>query len=935
MANDVKQFCLNCRVCNPTRVVDENHEVAPYTVWDINILGPFRRTTRGNIFIILFTCPITKKINIYATTNNQASTIARIITDEILPQYGFPKQLQMSANEQEVSRTSQETMFRLNLLHDICTLLKMDQARGNLSLITPEGHLEKVKRTVQAGLEALMKEDVENWDLWIQPFVTVCREIIQSNVEISTKGNDNTIIDLPSQPTINNEDTDTQQLIQKCKTTLRQLTRVSQLKRNDRTKVDYDRWIAGTPFSEGDLVKITHEVTIPTTYKRKFRHQTLGPYIVVGRPAKTRYYLMDPLDPEGPVIAAEFYRLAIYRVDPATDPRREIPQYRHLTEIQIKEVDSWDNSFSIYSELSSNEATSGSTDDIPIHQVQLAVVPDQRATEVILQQSHQGSEMTSEAMETDQICPADNLDTTHESLPSMTEDSMLSLNMEGETQVKGKNENNQAPQWQLPSQDVRINSVNHQTRDTRQYPPTPSRSPSLKRKIKSPTTNRQPQRGTTDMNNNQNWEQNRQPEYYTLMPGEESDRQTSVNSKHYRREILQSVDVKGNQQGGVMQQQMVYQTQPEDLRGHGVAVNRIQSQENSGYYSEEMEQEPGTQGQNIQRNPEIKNEQRWNRTRQLTTYELEELRAGRVPTTYSPEIRGYYETPGLVVRNGNGQHLDLVSQHVFPKSSPTRSYETNPLVVQRENVPPITSVTSRTPSTNPTYPRGILIKPQQVPDQQKNSAPQRNIYFNNDVHVRPIEKIGRSAAEREAIRRGIINQTPIVSPLVLTTQESRQEIVEVMSDTMQPMVEENQRKTLQSAYRPYTFATAEEFNRHPQAMYNNQPVRPGPIRPLEDDYSTDSDQTSKNLRQARENCCRNALKNRYQQKTADGCDYVPRTVPERDPNNGRITVLPRERRVTQNDGIPKSPKNHRPRKNSKSAKSPGNTRNVTPSETRN
>ena len=101
MYKDVEHWVRSCNDCS-TRKKPRNKLRAPllpipvsaaYERMAVDILGPLPVTWKGNRYIAVFVEYLTKWPEIFPVKNIEAITIARLITDEIIPRHGAPRTL--------------------------------------------------------------------------------------------------------------------------------------------------------------------------------------------------------------------------------------------------------------------------------------------------------------------------------------------------------------------------------------------------------------------------------------------------------------------------------------------------------------------------------------------------------------------------------------------------------------------------------------------------------------------------------------------------------------------------------------------------------------------------------------------------------------------------------------------------------------------------
>ena len=85
----------------------------------IDIVGPFPETLEGNKYGIVVMDWFTKFVQIYPMKNREAETVARIVMDNYIAQFGVPREI----------HTDQGTQFESQLFQELCSLLGVNKTR--------------------------------------------------------------------------------------------------------------------------------------------------------------------------------------------------------------------------------------------------------------------------------------------------------------------------------------------------------------------------------------------------------------------------------------------------------------------------------------------------------------------------------------------------------------------------------------------------------------------------------------------------------------------------------------------------------------------------------------------------------------------------------------------------------------------------------------
>ena len=106
--NDVKMWCDTCPTCTTRKTpVPKNRGAlvnisvgSPMQLVEMDILGPFPKSTNNNIYILVVVDHFTKWCEAYAMPNQEATTVATILVNEFFFRFALPEQLHSDQGRQ-------------------------------------------------------------------------------------------------------------------------------------------------------------------------------------------------------------------------------------------------------------------------------------------------------------------------------------------------------------------------------------------------------------------------------------------------------------------------------------------------------------------------------------------------------------------------------------------------------------------------------------------------------------------------------------------------------------------------------------------------------------------------------------------------------------------------------------------------------------------
>lgn len=157
---DVSNWCSTCSTCasrkDPTpRPRAELQTISPgypLQIVAVDILGPLQQSENGNSYVLMAGDYFTRWMEAYAIPNQEASTVANKLVDEMFCQFSLPEQLHSDHGQQ----------FESNLIKEMSKTLDIQKTR-----ITPyhpqsDGLIERYTRSLLSMLSTTVQD--HPWD---------------------------------------------------------------------------------------------------------------------------------------------------------------------------------------------------------------------------------------------------------------------------------------------------------------------------------------------------------------------------------------------------------------------------------------------------------------------------------------------------------------------------------------------------------------------------------------------------------------------------------------------------------------------------------------------------------------------------------------------------------------------------------------------------
>ena len=108
----------------------------------MDIMGPFPETKQGSCYVLVISDCFTRWVEVYGIPNQEATTVACKLVDEMFCRFGIPEQLHSDMGAQ----------FQSKLIHEICKLLQIHKTHTTPYHPQSDGLVERLNRTIQSML---------------------------------------------------------------------------------------------------------------------------------------------------------------------------------------------------------------------------------------------------------------------------------------------------------------------------------------------------------------------------------------------------------------------------------------------------------------------------------------------------------------------------------------------------------------------------------------------------------------------------------------------------------------------------------------------------------------------------------------------------------------------------------------------------------------
>lgn len=165
MFKDTEHWCKSCVDCS-MRKTPKTKLKAPLIpipvegAFDrvaVDVVGPLKKTEKGNRFILVFSDYLTRWPEAFALPNVEASTVARVLVDEIISRHGAPRTL----------LSDRGTNFLSTLVQEVCKIFKIQKLNTSSYHPQTDGLVERFNGTLIQSLSMYVSQDQTDWDVYI------------------------------------------------------------------------------------------------------------------------------------------------------------------------------------------------------------------------------------------------------------------------------------------------------------------------------------------------------------------------------------------------------------------------------------------------------------------------------------------------------------------------------------------------------------------------------------------------------------------------------------------------------------------------------------------------------------------------------------------------------------------------------------------------
>ena len=254
----------------------------------VDITGPLLESDIGNKYILVVCDYFTRWTEAFAIPNQEATTIAEVLVEQVFCRFGCPNQL----------HSDQGRNFESEVFHGVCELMGVEKTRTTPLHPQSDGLVERFNRTLKNMLSLFIEARQRDWDKHLPYLMMAYRSAVHEStgytpVEMMLGRHINLPIDLEigGQPEDTDEIPSPVEFLMRLKErmeVIHRFARENMKMASERQKKYYDLKARCHLYQRGDAVWL-HNPTRRKGLSPKLQRPWKGPYLVLDRLCDVTY----------------------------------------------------------------------------------------------------------------------------------------------------------------------------------------------------------------------------------------------------------------------------------------------------------------------------------------------------------------------------------------------------------------------------------------------------------------------------------------------------------------------------------------------------------------------------------------------------------------------------------------------------------------------
>lgn len=181
LTKDTHLFVKTCDICNLNKKPKNKakarqisyHSGYPMERVHIDILGPFKPSRSGNIYVLVMVDQFTKWVECQPLADQTAERVATAAVNDFFSRFGCPTYL----------HTDQGKNFDGKLFNDMCKLLRIVKQRTTPYRPNANGQVERYNRTLLQLIRCYLQDNHSTWDENLQLLCAAIRSTVNRSIQ--------------------------------------------------------------------------------------------------------------------------------------------------------------------------------------------------------------------------------------------------------------------------------------------------------------------------------------------------------------------------------------------------------------------------------------------------------------------------------------------------------------------------------------------------------------------------------------------------------------------------------------------------------------------------------------------------------------------------------------------------------------------------------
>lgn len=183
MRRDIESWIQKCDECASRKAPNKRFR-APLKLYSvgipmerlaIDVAGPLVKSSKGNRYILVISDYFTKWTQAFALKDQEATTVANVLVNEVVALFGVPK----------ILHSDKGSNFESKVFTEMCKILGIDKTRTTTRRPQSDGMVERNIKTIKEMLTVFVNKSKRNWDHYLPLLMMAYRSAVHESTGVS------------------------------------------------------------------------------------------------------------------------------------------------------------------------------------------------------------------------------------------------------------------------------------------------------------------------------------------------------------------------------------------------------------------------------------------------------------------------------------------------------------------------------------------------------------------------------------------------------------------------------------------------------------------------------------------------------------------------------------------------------------------------------